>query len=97
MRGQVRPAFLGAGRGAGGGEAPRKEGNGFNGPLVFVGGAGCCESVVRPARSADARWAVPRADLAADPSTARDMLFSNPGAELPDVYLSESVVFVSES
>lgn len=36
-------------------------------------------------------------DLAADPSTARDMLFSNPGAELPDVYLSESVVFVSES
>jgi len=25
------------------------------------------------------------------------MLFSNPGAELPDVYLSESVVFVSES
>lgn len=37
------------------------------------------------------------ADLQSDPSTARDMLFSNPGAELPDVYLSESVVFVSES
>ena len=36
-------------------------------------------------------------DLQSDPSTARDMLFSNPGAELPDVYLSESVVFVSES
>jgi hypothetical protein len=36
------------------------------------------------------------ADLSADPFTARDMLFSNPGAELPDVYLSESVVFVSE-
>ena len=34
---------------------------------------------------------------AADPSTSRDMLFSNPGAELPDVYLSESVVFVTES
>jgi hypothetical protein len=37
------------------------------------------------------------ADLNADPTTARDMLFSNPGAELPDVYLSESVVFVEES
>jgi hypothetical protein len=36
-------------------------------------------------------------DLNADPTTARDMLFSNPGAELPDVYLSESVVFVEES
>lgn len=37
------------------------------------------------------------ADLATDESTGRDMLFSNPGAELPDVYLSESVVFVEES
>lgn len=36
-------------------------------------------------------------DLNADASTARNMLFSNPGAELPDVYLSESVVFVEES
>ena len=35
-------------------------------------------------------------DLASE-STGRDMLFSNPGAELPDVYLSESVVFVEES
>ena len=37
------------------------------------------------------------ADLTAQPSTSREMLFSNPGAELPDVYLSESVVFVEES
>ena len=33
----------------------------------------------------------------ADPSTGRDMLFSTPGAELPDVYLSESVIFLDES
>ena len=34
---------------------------------------------------------------AQDLGTGRDMLFSNPGAELPDVYVSESVLFVQES
>ena len=33
---------------------------------------------------------------AQDLSTSREMLFSSPGAELPDVYLSESVIFLDE-
>ena len=36
-----------------------------------------------------------RTDLNAE-GTGRDLLFSNPGAELPDVYLSQSVLFASE-
>ena len=36
-----------------------------------------------------------RTDLNAE-GTGRDLLFSNPGAELPDVYLSKSVIFASE-
>jgi hypothetical protein len=47
-------------------------------------------------RGAALMRAVASADLGAEGSTSRDMLFSNPGAELPDVYLSESVVFVEE-
>ena len=34
---------------------------------------------------------------AQDLGTGRDLLFSNPGAELPDVYISESVIFTQES
>eukprot|EP01051_Picozoa_sp_SAG22_P032498 SAG22_NODE_13740_length_396_cov_0.872054_1_plen_55_part_10 len=34
---------------------------------------------------------------AQDLGSGRDVLFSNPGAELPDVYISESVIFTSEA
>ena len=37
------------------------------------------------------------ADLAGEGGTGREMLFSSPGAELPDVYLSESVIFLNEA
>ena len=35
--------------------------------------------------------------MAQDLDTGRDVLFSNPSAELPDVYISESVIFTSET
>jgi hypothetical protein len=50
--------------------------------------AACAAALLAPATFAQ--------DLG-DASTGREMLFSSPGAELPDVYLSESVIFLNEA
>ena len=56
-------------------------------------GARTCPLQQHRAAPADRRRV--RTDLNAE-GTGRDLLFSNPGAELPDVYLSKSVIFASE-